>query len=170
MKKNFRIEFEDVAYSYSISRIDPECNRCLTIGVWSFFLASRWNERHRWQEYARKYGIDPKILEFKPTYPKLISVHDRITAKHNSGVIESERFKIGFKMNGERWTGIVYVYKGWMQDIKLLEMSNGIVTYKREAHNQTDEKLIKIVERQLLPKLVKRLDSYVQGTDWRFRR
>jgi hypothetical protein len=152
-------------YTYEVQV--GHCQKCLKLGLWSSLISGDYDNFHLWKQFAERCGYDPKLLEFKPTYLKIISVKNRIY-KNNEYV--DEYIDIGFRMNGTDFLGTVYIYKGYIDGMGLLEMKSGNKRYTNDGGlHPTNSKLLKLVEKQLISKLKRRIDPYVMGNSWRHR-
>lgn len=151
--------------TYTYQAENGHCQACLEIELWTSLISSDYRRFDLWKLFAESRGYDPKLLEFKPTYPKIISVKERIY-KGNEYV--EEYIDIGFRMNGTEFFGTVYVYKGNIDGMTLLEMKSRNKRYTHDGGRlSTNSKLIKLVEKQLVPKLKKKIAPYIMGKSWR---
>lgn len=89
-----------------------------------------------------------EIPEIKISYPKVVRN------------ISDERFEVGFKMDGEEWSGVVTVYGFDVNRSVLqgLESLNSSKSYNR----MNDEQLIIAIEEVLFPKIKAKLEKAVE--------
>ncbi|WP_066320456.1 hypothetical protein [Bacillus sp. FJAT-29814] len=144
------------SYSFSVQEHSKCCRNCLDIAMWSSLIIDDYRRFDMWKQFAQSKGYDWKLLEFKPTYPKIISVKDRI---YKNNEYEHEYIQIGFRMNGTEFTGAVHVYKGYVNGMTLLNMECGNKKYTYPYN----EKLLKLTEKQLIPKLKNKITPYIMG-------
>jgi hypothetical protein len=149
-------------YSYSVQKDNKRCQTCLDLNMWSSLIISNYRRFDLWKQFAESRKYDIKLLEFNPTYPKIISVKDRI---YKNNEYEQEYINIGFRMNGTVFTGSVHVYKGDIDGMTLLNME----CENKKYIYPNNEKLLKLVEKRLAQKLKCKIDPYIMGKSWRNR-
>jgi hypothetical protein len=89
---------------------EGHCQECLEFDLWISQINEDYRKFDLWNQFAESRGYDPKLLEFKPTYPKTISVKDRVYKN-------DEYFNIGFRMNGTDFLRTVHIYKGYIDEV-----------------------------------------------------
>jgi hypothetical protein len=83
-------------YSFSVQDDNKKCQTCLDINMWSSLIIADYRRFDLWKQFANSKGYNTKLLEFNPTYPKVITVKDRI---YKNNEYEHEYINIGFRMN-----------------------------------------------------------------------
>jgi hypothetical protein len=149
-------------YSFSVQKDNKRCQTCLDLNMWSSLIISDYRRFDLWKQFAENRKYDIKLLEFNPTYPKIISVKDRI---YKNNEYEHEYIYLGFRMNGIIFTGTVHVYKGDKNGMTLLNME----CENKKYIYPNNEKLLKFVEKRLVPKLKNKIDPYIMGKTFRER-
>lgn len=152
-----------IKHSYQSDR--KYCQKCLELKMWTSLICDKYERVKLWREFAESKGYDPKLLEFNPTYPKIVTVKDRI---YRNNEYEQEFIVVGFRMNKSEYTGTIHVYKGNIKGMTLLDLRSGNKKYTRDGGiNSNESKFIDLVETQIVPKLIKRIEPYILGKSWR---